>query len=59
MWVLIYLHGFASKVEVHIANERITSSDDDHQGCEAKVQEKHVEKIICFNLVVHLVIMDI
>ena len=40
------------------AHERMTSSGDRHQGWEGQVQDKHLEKIICLKLVVHLVTMD-
>ena len=50
--------GMHQKWRFHIAYERMTSSGDRHQGWEGQVQDKHLEKIICLKLVVHLVIMD-
>jgi hypothetical protein len=46
-------------VILHIAHEKTTSSDGCHQGWEVQVQDKHLEKIICLKLVIHLVIMEL
>jgi hypothetical protein len=41
----------------HIAHERMVSSGDRHQVWEMQLQDKHLEKIICLKLAVHLVVM--
>jgi hypothetical protein len=55
----VLYHGYASLVRFHIAHERMASSGGCHQGSEVQVQDKHLEKIICLKLVIHLVIMEL
>jgi hypothetical protein len=45
------------KRRISIAHERMKSNDVHHQGWEAQIQDKHLKKIICLKLSIHLVIM--
>jgi hypothetical protein len=51
-WGTYVLSGF------NMAHVRMKSNDV-HQGWVLKVQDKHLKKIICLKLVVHLVIIDL
>jgi hypothetical protein len=48
-----------SKEGFNTAHGRMKSNDVHHQGWVVQVQHKHLKKIICLKLAVHLVIMDL
>jgi hypothetical protein len=51
--------GLHKKEGFDMAHGRMKPNDVYHQGWDVQVQVKHLKKIICLKLVVHLVIMDL